>query len=133
MIITAKDMTSAELIKESFLSDKSVGSTVERFKDIASIDTGRYEASELQGIGNTNARLNFISPFNENKNDKTVNFVIVTKVHPDPSAKNFEQARGQALNDYQQQLEEQWIGVLKKKYPVVLNQATWKSLLAERN
>ncbi len=133
MIITAKDMASAELIKESYLSDKSVVNTIERFKDIASIDTGRYEVSELPGVGNENAKPMFISSIVENTNDKSASFVILTKVHTDPSLKNFEQAKGQALNDYQQQLEEEWISTLKKKYPVAIHQATWKSLLGERN
>ncbi|MEY3433234.1 MAG: hypothetical protein RL131_1170 [Bacteroidota bacterium] len=133
MIITAKDLASAELIKESFLSDKSVARTIDRFKDIANIDTGRYEVGELPGVGNENAKLFFISSITENENDKTASFVILTKIHSDPSAKSFEQAKGQALNDYQQQLEEQWITALKKKYPVVVNQSTWKALLAERN
>ncbi|MFM2231741.1 MAG: hypothetical protein RJB31_442, partial [Bacteroidota bacterium] len=45
--------------------------------------------------------------------------------------KLFEEARGNAINDYQQYLEDLWIASLKKKYPVVLNNQTWKTLVAD--
>jgi len=53
----------------------------------------------------------------------------LTKKFNDPGIKTFEEARGAVINDYQQQLEDNWIKSLKKKYPVVIHQANWKKLL----
>jgi len=54
----------------------------------------------------------------------------VTNVYKEPSTKTCEEARGTAINDYQQYMEDPWIASLKKKYPVVLNNQTWKTLVA---
>ena len=43
--------------------------------------------------------------------------------------RNFDDARGLVINDYQNILEEKWIVDLKKKYPVKINEAVFKSLL----
>jgi peptidyl-prolyl cis-trans isomerase SurA len=43
--------------------------------------------------------------------------------------RNFEEARGLVINDYQNALEEKWINELKKKYPVKINDAVVQSLL----
>jgi peptidyl-prolyl cis-trans isomerase SurA len=36
--------------------------------------------------------------------------------------------RGQVTNDYQDQLEKQWIATLREKYPVVINEEVLDSL-----
>jgi peptidyl-prolyl cis-trans isomerase SurA len=44
------------------------------------------------------------------------------------SPRTFEEARGMVMNDYQNKLEDQWIAELKKKYPVKINEAVFKTL-----
>ena len=36
--------------------------------------------------------------------------------------------RGQVTNDYQDQLEKQWIEALREKYPVIINEEVLESL-----
>ena len=43
--------------------------------------------------------------------------------------RNFDEARGLVINDYQNILEEKWIIELKKKYTVNINEAVFQSLL----
>jgi peptidyl-prolyl cis-trans isomerase SurA len=60
--------------------------------------------------------------------DNRAYYIIISKVD-DPRQKTFEEARGLAISDYQQYLEEQWIAELKKKYPVVVNQVEVQKLV----
>ncbi|MGL5892218.1 MAG: peptidylprolyl isomerase [Bacteroidia bacterium] len=52
--------------------------------------------------------------------DGRVMFVVTRKVMP-PTPKSLQEARGLITNDYQTQLEKEWIESLRKKYPVVIN------------
>lgn len=52
--------------------------------------------------------------------DGRVMFVVTRKVMP-PTPKSLQEARGLITNDYQTQLEKEWVESLRKKYPVVIN------------
>jgi peptidyl-prolyl cis-trans isomerase SurA len=91
-------------------------------------DSGRFELTQLPpytrpgpgGDGRyTSSKLNA---------DRSVQFAYVIKEYPSPSARTFEEARGLVINDYQNELENKWIGELKKKYPVEINEAVFKTL-----
>ena len=64
----------------------------------------------------------------KNPNDNTVVFNYIFKMHSEPEQRLFEDARGLVISDYQQQLEEQWIAGLKKKYPVKVNKAVFEGI-----
>lgn len=128
--ITAQNKETALAIREAFEKDRSVDQIRKMYSEVSFVDSGRYEAGELLGVGAENAKAGFITPIYTNSSDESASFIIVVKVFKDPSIKSFEEARGNAINDYQQYLEDLWIASLKKKYPVVLNTQTWKTLLA---
>jgi peptidyl-prolyl cis-trans isomerase SurA len=69
-----------------------------------------------------------ISPNVVNEQDSTVTFTYIQKVFLAPAKRSFEEARGLVINDYQNQLEEKWLAQLRKKYPVVINEAVVKTL-----
>ncbi len=54
-------------------------------------------------------------------------FLDVHAILP-PKRKTFEEARSEALADYQDELERQWIEQLKKEYPVTVDQVVWTDL-----
>jgi len=45
------------------------------------------------------------------------------------SIRSFEDAKGWVIGDYQEVLEEKWIAMLKKKYPIKINDAVWQQTL----
>ena len=45
-----------------------------------------------------------------------------------PRRKTFEEARGEVIADYQDELENKWIEQLKKKYPVTIDEIVWADL-----
>jgi peptidyl-prolyl cis-trans isomerase SurA len=46
-----------------------------------------------------------------------------------PEQKSFSDAKGDVINDYQAEIDNQWVNTLKKKYPVVINQQVLQSIL----
>lgn len=128
--ITAQNKQTALTIREAFEKDRSIEMIKKMYSEISFVDSGRYEAGDLLGIGPENARAGYITPVYTNSSDESASFIIVANVFKDPSINTFEEARGSAINDYQQYLEDLWIASLKKKYPVVLNNQTWKTLVA---
>lgn len=53
--------------------------------------------------------------------DNAASFVHYKTIYPAGGVRNFSDARGLVINDYQDVLETQWLNELKKKYPVVVN------------
>ena len=128
--ITAQNKETAHAIRDAFEKDRSIEQIRKMYSEISFVDSGRYEAGELLGVGAENAKAGFVTPIYTNPSDESASFIIVENVFKDPSTKTFEEARGTAINDYQQYLEDLWIASLKKKYPVVLNAQPWKTLAA---
>jgi peptidyl-prolyl cis-trans isomerase SurA len=133
LIITLPEKETAEKIRNEYLKDSSVENIKKIYSEIALIDTGRYEASELIGVGSSNAQAGFVSAIAKNESDESATFIIVLKKYNDPSMKSFEQSKSFLINDYQQQLENNWIDSLKKRYPIGINQQTVKAILEEIN
>ena len=56
-------------------------------------------------------------------------FIIVVKVYPAKMHRSFEEAKSLVINEYQKQLEENWMKELVAKYPVKVNTTVFMSLL----
>ena len=81
-------------------------------------DSGRYELAQIPGPNKNSLNPMTYTPFTTNQADQSVSFAYVLDVYHDRSPRNFHDARGFVINDYQNWLEDQWINQLKKKYPV---------------
>lgn len=92
-------------------------------------DSGRYELLQLQLPAGTHVKEGLITTPVINSADNMANFVQILKLFPANQPRNFEEARGLVINDYQIFLEEKWIETLKKKYPVKVDEAVFQSLL----
>lgn len=100
----------------------SSGSTIQA-------DSARYEQMQIPVAEGTTIAAGLVSEPLVNATDGTATFVKVIRTHPAGQQRSFEEAKGLVINDYQAFLEEQWINELKKKYPIKLNEALFKSLL----
>ncbi|MBK7885074.1 MAG: peptidylprolyl isomerase [Chitinophagaceae bacterium] len=92
-------------------------------------DSGRYELSQIPVDNPTNITAGFISAPVVNISDNTASFVKVLKLYPANQQRSFEEAKGLLINDFQAQIEEQWVAALKNKYPVKINEAVFKSII----
>jgi len=90
-------------------------------------DSGRYEINQLPGgeIGSFKPR-SFTTPvINQSEGITTMMYVVNT--YTEKSPRNFDDAKGLVLNDYQQLLEEKWLAELKQQYPVRVNEKVLRS------
>jgi peptidyl-prolyl cis-trans isomerase SurA len=64
----------------------------------------------------------------KNETDNSVTFAYIVKLYNGREPRNFQDARGFVINDYQEFLEQQWIASLKRKYPIKVNEAVFNTL-----
>lgn len=95
---------------------------------LAAADSGRYEAGQYPVKQQVPMQAGFITLSEKNDAGDTYTFLYVFNVYPNQSQRNFEDAKGMVINDYQQVLETAWIKQLKQKYPVAINQDVLKTL-----
>jgi peptidyl-prolyl cis-trans isomerase SurA len=120
---TAKDLY--ELVKKDPVAWKTAAETqVEK----AVADSARYEFAQIPNSTNTPVRAGLVTSPVVNKTDGTVSFAYVMKIYPAGMPRNFAEARGLVISDYQNELEKQWVAQLKKKYPVKINEAVFQKI-----
>ncbi len=91
-------------------------------------DSGRYELSQIPVEGTIEFKPGLVTVPVVNKGDGTAIFAEVLETYPEGQQRNFIDARGLVINDYQNFLEKKWIDELKKKYPVTVNQKVFRTL-----
>jgi peptidyl-prolyl cis-trans isomerase SurA len=102
---------------------------MESFGGTALADSGRFEYAQLPIDNPEQIKAGNCTPVMTNANDGSSSFCYIIKVIPQQDQRSFEEAKGLVINDYQILLEDQWLAQLKKKYPVLVNEQTLKSLL----
>jgi len=91
-------------------------------------DSNRYELSQIKVPAGTVFKEGMLTtPLISI--DNTASMVEVLKLFPANEPRSFADAKGMVINDYQNLLEEQWLKELQKKYPVIINEKVFKSLL----
>ena len=98
---------------------------VEKSNSQIQVDSGRYEIEQLPG---SHSGTEVFSPIVKSA-DGTAAVVKFIKVYPVNEQRNFLEARGLVINDYQNILEQKWVDSLRKKYPVKVNEVVLKSIL----
>jgi peptidyl-prolyl cis-trans isomerase SurA len=102
---------------------------VSQYQDRVMADTARYEWSQIPNLGNQVPKAGMITTPAENKLDNSTTFAYIVRVYNQPTPRSFDEAKGMLINDYQVKLEKQWDAELRKKYPVVINQAVLTDIL----
>ncbi|MEO7960618.1 MAG: peptidylprolyl isomerase [Ginsengibacter sp.] len=92
-------------------------------------DSGRYELSQIPVVERTNFTKGLITAPVINQGDGTTTFANIISLYPQEQPRSFDEARGMVVNDYQIFLEKKWIEQLKKKYPVIVQEKVFQTLL----
>ncbi|HVF97998.1 MAG TPA: peptidylprolyl isomerase [Flavisolibacter sp.] len=92
-------------------------------------DSGRFELTQIQKSSKERLAAGMLTVPFTNKADNTVSFVYILQLHPTEEPRNFADARGLVINDYQAGLEKAWVSELQKKHPVKVNDTVWKEVV----
>jgi peptidyl-prolyl cis-trans isomerase SurA len=91
-------------------------------------DSGRYETAQIPTASKIKFTPRLFTPPVTNKADNTVSFAYILQVYNERAPRNYRDARGFVINDYQTFLEDQWIAALKKKYPIKIEESVFATL-----
>jgi peptidyl-prolyl cis-trans isomerase SurA len=128
ILFTCSDSLNAFKAKKSFLQTPGDWKTLVQNSDgTVQADSGRFELTQLPVSVSANIKAGTISEPVKNAADNITTFAYVVKTYNDRMPRNFEDARGFVINDYQSFLEDKWIESLKEKYPVRVNEAVLQS------
>jgi peptidyl-prolyl cis-trans isomerase SurA len=128
IIFSAPNASAAKKLQEDLDSNiHSWRKSVDRFAGQVQADSGRFEWKQIPSTGGAPVEAGKFTVPKINA-DKSLQFAYIIRDYPSPSPRTFEEARGLVINDYQNELENQWIESLKKKYPVVISEAVFRTL-----
>jgi peptidyl-prolyl cis-trans isomerase SurA len=99
--------------------------TIDNYAGQIHADSGRFELSQIPGKQAVAA--GSFTPMTTNS-DKSVQFAYIIRQYNASSPRTYDEARGLVINDYQADMENQWIDELKKKYPVTINETVFRQL-----
>jgi len=101
---------------------------LKRFGDKIVVDSGRFELEQIPGYKKEPIAAGKVTGISRNSGDETATFARIVKMYTKPEPKNFADARGAVINDYQEELDKRWTDELKKKYPVKVDERVLKTL-----
>ena len=78
-------------------------------------DSGRFELGQIPVVDRTNFSPALITANVKNASDNSVTFAYIVRLHNNREPRNFDDARGFVINDYQEYLENKWLAELKKE------------------
>ncbi len=99
---------------------------VEGSKSKVSTIEGKYEKGQYEVVDKIDWKPG-LTPINK-LNDSSFQFILVKKI-AEPEPKSIKEAKGYIVSDYQEYLEKTWLEELRKKYPVTVDEPTFKSLV----
>lgn len=91
-------------------------------------DSSRYELEQIPNGAKTPIEKGIITAPLKNATDGSVSFAYVLKTYPANLPRNYNDAKGLVINDYQAELDRQWITDLKKKYPVKIDEKVFEQI-----
>lgn len=106
---------------------------VSSYPDKVQADSGKFERLQLPVHPYESFSPGMITtPLQNPAPPGNISFAHIVKLYPEKTLKNFDEAKGFVLNDYQAYLEKNWIAALKSTYPVQINNAVLQSLWKEK-
>ncbi len=81
-------------------------------------DSSRYEWNQIPNLNKQVPKAGMMTSPVVNQTDNTASFAYIFNAWPQLLQRSYSEAKGLVINDYQTILEKEWEEVLKKKYPV---------------
>jgi peptidyl-prolyl cis-trans isomerase SurA len=119
----------ADTAKAAVLKGKDWKKIVEESNNNVLADSGRFELAQLPVTIDLKNAEGYISEIAVSPVDGNTSFIKVVRLYTANLQRNFDEAKGLVINDYQNILEDKWITSLRNKYPVKVNEAVFQTLL----
>jgi peptidyl-prolyl cis-trans isomerase SurA len=133
VIFYAGDMTTAKTFSNELKkSPSSWHDLVSRYEEKIAADSSRFELAQVPNPSKQTLQPGTITSPLLNKADNTASFAYIIRNYNSVAPRSFADARGLVINDYQVELEKNWVEQLKKKYPVVVNEKVLNELIREK-
>lgn len=130
LVFNCTDKARAEEAKKLLLKGENWRTIMEASNNNIMADSGRFELPQLLPAKiSPDMKGGSLTDIIVDSTDGNASFVMILKAYNAGLQRNFEEARGMVINDYQLALEESWVNGLKKKYPVKVNESVFLSLL----
>ena len=101
-------------------------------EDKIAADSSRFEVSQIPNPAKQVLQPGTVTSPLLNKSDNTASFAYIIRNYNKTEPRSFVDARGLVINDYQVELEKNWVNQLKKKYPVRINEKVLNNLIASK-
>ncbi|MBK9532071.1 MAG: peptidylprolyl isomerase [Chitinophagaceae bacterium] len=129
ILFNCANKTIADEARAALLNGSDWKKIAEMSNNNIQADSGRFELSQIPVNIQVKMAPGTISETVVNPVDGNTSFIKLVSYYAPNLQRNFDEARGLVINDYQNILEEKWINDLKKKYPVKINENVFQSLL----
>ena len=100
--------------------------------DKVAADSGRFEVAQIPNGNKVPIAKGLVTAPVVNPGDQTTSFAYILSMHNSPEPRSFAEAKSMVVNDYQSDLDKEWIAQLKKKYPVVVNEKAVAGLMGKK-
>jgi peptidyl-prolyl cis-trans isomerase SurA len=133
VIFYASELTTARTFNNELKkSPTSWHDLVSKYEEKVAADSSRFELAQIPNPAKQILQPGTITSPLLNKADNTASFAYIIRSYNNTAPRSFADARGMVINDYQMELEKNWVEQLKKKYPVVINEKVLNQLIREK-
>jgi len=129
IIFYTSDVATANELRKRMSASPRWKALSDEFGEKIAVDSARFEITQIPNGNKTVLKTGAITAPLVNTSDNTASFAYIINYYPQTVKRNFSEAKGLVINDYQQELEKKWLKELKKKYPVTVDQKVWNDLL----
>lgn len=130
VVFYATDTKIADEVYKAIRKTPSSWKTIAaNFSEQVTTDSARFELSQLPKAQKDQIAKGTVTSPTVNTADNTTSFAYIINIYNKEEPRNFQDAKGLVINDYQAELEKTWIENLKKKYPVTVDQKVWSDLV----
>ena len=129
ILFNCKNKDIADEARAALMNGKDWKKITEEANNNIQADSGRFELTQIPITIDPKLAAGSVTKTVVNPVDGTAGFAKLVNQYEAGLQRNFDEARGLVINDYQNILEEKWITELKKKYPVKVNESVFQSLM----
>lgn len=129
LVVSGQDKATITVVSEKIKHDPEKWRTIiAGYGNSIYADSNRFEQDQLPVKQQVSMEKDFQTTPEANDAGDAFTFIHLINVYPQSQPRSFEDAKGLVINDYQEQLENEWLESLKKVYPVKVNEAVLKTL-----